>query len=126
MWIGEGMKLRVPVIPGWLIRDPDIGTVAARSALVARKNGQIYAYANICRHVPVSLDLGDGEVASVDGKYFLCHHHGARYRVEDGACVQGPCEGETLVPLGVEIEDGELVLVLREVVEASGNPAANQ
>jgi nitrite reductase/ring-hydroxylating ferredoxin subunit len=114
VWVGEGTKVRVPIVPGWKIEDPDIGTIAARSALVARKNGRLVAYANLCRHVPLSLDLGDGEVSSADGRFFLCHHHGARYRIEDGVCEYGPCEGESLVPLGIEIEEGELILVLNE------------
>jgi nitrite reductase/ring-hydroxylating ferredoxin subunit len=69
--------------------------------------------------VPLTLDLGDGEVAAMDGRHFLCHHHGARYRVEDGRCLSGLCEGESLVPVDFVLEggsvlggDGELVVIL--------------
>jgi len=74
--------------------------------------GRIYAYANVCRHIPLTLDLGDGDVMAVDRRHLLCHHHGALYRVEDGTCVMGPCDGSSLVKLDVEVIEGELVLVL--------------
>jgi nitrite reductase/ring-hydroxylating ferredoxin subunit len=112
LWMAEGALLRVPIIPGFVVEDPELGRIAARGALIARKNGQIRAYVNVCRHVPLSLDLGDGEVASADGRYFLCHHHGARYQVDDGVCIYGPCEGESLIPLASEVVDGELFVLV--------------
>lgn len=117
-FVREGVLLRVPVLPAFHFQDDAIGRVRSTGALVARRNGVIYAYANVCRHIPLTLDLGDGEVSTADGKHFLCHHHGARYRVEDGTCEFGPCDGDSLVPLGVEVIDGELYLVLpREPIE---------
>ena len=112
--MAEGAILSVPIIPLFELQDEQIGTVQARGALLARRGGRLYAYANVCRHIPLTLDLGDGDVASADGRYFLCHHHGARYRIEDGGCQSGPCDGESLVPLGVEVVDGELYLLVPE------------
>lgn len=108
--------VRVPIIPGFVIVDDHLGTVRVKSAIVARKAGRIYAYANICRHVPLTLDLGDGDVSSADRLVFLCHHHGARYRIEDGKCLYGPCDGEHLFKLETEELDGELILVLPEMI----------
>ena len=49
---------------------------------------------------------------SDDGRYLLCHQHGALYRLVDGKCVSGPCVGESLTPVTVtEDEEG---LMLRE------------
>lgn len=104
----------VPIIPSFQYDDPEIGTVTARGALLARRWGKLHAYANICRHIPLALDMGDGDVSTADGRHFLCHHHGARYRVEDGTCLSGPCDGASLIPLDVEIVEGELFLVLPE------------
>ncbi|GAC1356085.1 MAG: hypothetical protein NVSMB47_09520 [Polyangiales bacterium] len=111
-FVSEGMMVAVPIIPSFGWDDPQIGKVVARGAVLAKKAGRIYAYANVCRHIPLPLDLGDGDVAAADRRHFLCHHHGARYRIEDGACASGPCDGESLLPLGVEIVAGELFLVL--------------
>jgi nitrite reductase/ring-hydroxylating ferredoxin subunit len=111
-FLPEGTLVRVPIMPGFVITDDRLGTVRVRSAVIARKGGRTYAYANICRHVPLTLDLGDGEVASADRQVFLCHHHGARYRIEDGKCLYGPCDGEHLFPLATEETDGELTLLV--------------
>ncbi|MGZ3417073.1 MAG: Rieske (2Fe-2S) protein [Polyangiales bacterium] len=104
--------MKVPILPGFVLTDDRLGTVLVKSAVVARKGGRIFAYANVCRHVPLTLDMGDGEVLAADRTVLLCHHHGARYRIEDGKCLYGPCDGMSLVPLGVEEIAGELQLVL--------------
>ena len=114
-FVAEGAILSVPIIPAFWIEDDAIGTVKVRGALIARRLGALYAYANVCRHIPLTLDLGDGEVAARDGRHFLCHHHGARYRIEDGGCASGPCDGDSLVKLEIEAESlrsGDLVLIL--------------
>jgi nitrite reductase/ring-hydroxylating ferredoxin subunit len=110
--LSEGMMVGVPIIPAFIIEDDALGTVKVRGAVVARKGGRVFAYANICRHIPLSLDLGDGDVASADRQVFLCHHHGARYRIEDGKCLYGPCDGDSLFPLPFEERDGELILLI--------------
>jgi nitrite reductase/ring-hydroxylating ferredoxin subunit len=111
-FISEGLAVKVPILPGFVLTDDRLGTVLVRSAIVARRGGRIYAYANVCRHVPLTLDMGDGELLAADRTVLLCHHHGARYRIEDGKCLYGPCDGMQLVPLGIEEIDGELTLLL--------------
>ena len=117
-FVTEGMIVAVPIIPSFAYVDEQIGKVTARGAVLSRRGGRIYAYANVCRHIPLTLDLGDGDVAAADRHHFLCHHHGARYRIEDGVCLSGPCDGEALVRLDVEVNfAGELFLVLPVVPE---------
>jgi nitrite reductase/ring-hydroxylating ferredoxin subunit len=78
-------------------------------ALLVRDDaGNIVAYRNLCRHLPVPLDGGTGELLSDDGAHLVCGTHGATYRVGDGYCVDGPCEGLSLRRLYVRAEDGDL------------------
>lgn len=78
-------------------------------ALVLRdENGLIVAYRNLCRHLPVPLDGGTGEFLSDDRAHLVCGTHGATYRLLDGYCVEGPCEGLSLQRLHVRADDGEL------------------
>jgi nitrite reductase/ring-hydroxylating ferredoxin subunit len=111
-FVDEGTMVAVPIIPSFEIVDEQIGRLVVRGAVLARRDGRLYAYANLCRHIPLALDMGDGEVAAADRRHFLCHHHGARYRIEDGTCASGPCDGEALVKIEHEVIDGELFLVL--------------
>lgn len=81
-----------------------------REGFAVRFQNQIVAYENVCRHVPISLDYGDGQFFSPDGKYFVCQSHGAVYEPLTGLCVGGPCPGSRLKRLEVEVQGGVLWL----------------
>jgi nitrite reductase/ring-hydroxylating ferredoxin subunit len=70
--------------------------------LLLRHGAGLAAYRNLCRHDEVSLDCGDGEFFTDDGRHLRCRVHGALYRPGDGVCVAGPCEGESLESFPVE------------------------
>ena len=80
-------------------------------AFVANFQGEIVAYENLCRHLPITLDYGDGEFFSNDGSLFVCQTHGAFYEPKTGLCVAGPCTGASLIPLKIELTDEEIFLV---------------
>jgi nitrite reductase/ring-hydroxylating ferredoxin subunit len=77
-----------------------------QSLMVIRLADGCQGYLNRCRHLPIPLDWGDGEVLDESGDYFLCRTHGALFSVIDGMCVQGPCRGRSLVSVPLIIEDG--------------------
>ena len=76
--------------------------------LLLDSNGNLVAYRNLCRHLPVPLDGGTGQLLSEDGTHLICGTHGAMYRLLDGYCVDGPCEGLSLQTLHVREDGGEL------------------
>jgi nitrite reductase/ring-hydroxylating ferredoxin subunit len=76
--------------------------------LLRDENGVIVAYRNLCRHLPVPLDGGTGQLLSDDGAHLVCGTHGATYRLHDGFCVEGPCEGLALQRLHVREDRGDL------------------
>jgi nitrite reductase/ring-hydroxylating ferredoxin subunit len=79
--------------------------------LLAVGGGEVRAYKNQCRHLAVPLDDRDpGQLWDADRRYLVCASHGARYRPEDGLCVDGPCKGSHLKPLPIEVRDGEIFL----------------
>ncbi len=73
------------------------------SVIVGRVAGTWRAYVNECRHRALPLDLGASSPMSDDGAYLLCHQHGALYSLIDGRCVLGPCAGEALTPVAIEV-----------------------
>ena len=79
------------------------------TVLVGLVDGQWRAYWNVCRHRAVPLDLGATSPLSEAGRFLLCHHHGALYRTRDGVCVAGPCVGEKLAAVGVDLDGDTLV-----------------
>lgn len=86
----------------------DADGIPISAVLVRDDSGAILAYRNLCRHLPVPLDGGTGELLAEDGAHLICGTHGATYRVLDGYCVEGPCEGLSLQRLPVRIEAGDL------------------
>ncbi|MCC6646430.1 MAG: Rieske 2Fe-2S domain-containing protein [Polyangiaceae bacterium] len=98
----------LPIVPAHRLPD---GTRAA-GALLGRVDGQLVAYANVCRHLAIPLDYGDGEVTEPDGELLLCHHHGATFEPRDGECTGGPCVREFLWRFRVVERDGEATLVV--------------
>lgn len=90
--------------------DPDRGF--PRRAIVLRdRHGVVRAYVNLCMHLPVPLDAGSDDFLADDGVHLICGTHGALYRPEDGLCIEGPCEGESLLRLDVLEEDGQLWVI---------------
>jgi nitrite reductase/ring-hydroxylating ferredoxin subunit len=93
-----------------LVELPPSGKRPRQAIVVVDARGELRAYLNECRHLPVPLDGGTGEVLDYTGRYLLCGTHGALYELGGGLCLQGPCVGERLVPLTLR-RDGERLLV---------------
>jgi nitrite reductase/ring-hydroxylating ferredoxin subunit len=83
-----------------------------RQAIVVRTDdGTLLAYRNECKHIPIPLDLFRGDFLDETRRHLVCVTHGALYRVEDGACVAGPCDGESLDPLPIRIEGSDVFVL---------------
>jgi nitrite reductase/ring-hydroxylating ferredoxin subunit len=97
---------------------PERGTVKFRfirngkyvDAFVVRFGGGLVAFENKCQHLPLSLDYGDNEFFTRDGNHLICQNHGALFEPQTGLCVRGPCEGDSLDPIRIEIRDGAVWL----------------
>ena len=85
---------------------------AKKEGFVVRHGGQLYAYRNECRHIPMTLDWVENRFVSRDGRYVQCATHGALYEMDSGLCVAGPPTGERLRALRVEVDGDEIVVTL--------------
>lgn len=74
--------------------------------VVVRRGDVAFAYKNICPHLMTPLNLDDDELVADDGEHLTCFTHGALFRITDGFCVSGPCEGDSLEDIAVTVEDG--------------------
>jgi nitrite reductase/ring-hydroxylating ferredoxin subunit len=105
----EGTALcRVDEIADGAARGFTIGEPALR-ILVVRRGGSLYGYVNRCPHVGTPLDWAPDEFLDRDGRHLMCSTHGALFRIEDGACVAGPCQGDRLEPFPIAVRDGVVV-----------------
>jgi nitrite reductase/ring-hydroxylating ferredoxin subunit len=75
------------------------------SIVLVRVDDQVYAYLNRCPHTGVELNWLPDQFLDLDRSFLQCATHDARFRIEDGLCVAGPCVGDSLEPLKVEIRN---------------------
>ena len=75
-----------------------------------RRGGRVFAYVNACPHVGLPLDPVPDRFLDRKKEAIVCAAHGARFRVEDGECTSGPCIGDALEAVPVEVVEGEVRL----------------
>ena len=73
-----------------------------------KRDGQLFVYRNSCPHLGVELNWLEDQFLDMDGALIQCATHGALFTIETGECVAGPCYGQALQPVAVDIRDGEV------------------
>ena len=73
-------------------------------------NHEIYGYKNICPHQGLSLNWMPDRFLDNERTLIQCSNHDARFRIQDGECIAGPCIGERLTPVTISIIDDKIKL----------------
>lgn len=68
------------------------------------------AYRNLCPHWRLPLDNGGGDILDEPAGVVFCDAHAAEFRLHDGRCISGPCEGQSLERLDVLVEGDTLTV----------------
>lgn len=90
-------SVAAPDVPEGCARGITLGDGAvAQEFVFVRRHGVLYAYENRCPHQGTPLETFPDKFLNSDGSLLICSTHGARFRVEDGVCISGPCKGERL------------------------------
>ncbi|MCK8500476.1 Rieske (2Fe-2S) protein [Myxococcus fulvus] len=76
---------------------------------LVRKGGQVHGYVDRCPHAGLPLARVLDQYLTPDKQHLVCGWHGALFRPDDGKCVGGPCNGASLTPWPVKVEDGMVV-----------------
>jgi nitrite reductase/ring-hydroxylating ferredoxin subunit len=107
---GTGIALcRLDEIADGAARDFVFGEDTQQVRLfVLRRGAGFVAYVNVCPHIGTPLNILPGRFLGRGGKEIVCATHGAQFRIEDGFCTDGPCEGKSLTPAAVTLEKGVL------------------
>jgi nitrite reductase/ring-hydroxylating ferredoxin subunit len=72
------------------------------------RQGSWFACINRCKHWAEALDTESPAIYATGTGLVVCSIHGAKFRLEDGLCVTGPCHGSALDVIPVEWREGEL------------------
>ncbi|MBD8872836.1 Rieske (2Fe-2S) protein [Rhodanobacter sp. DHB23] len=102
------MLCRLDEIPdGGATAIEGVAAADGESVIVARRGGEVRAWLNICPHAGRRLDYAPGMFLLKD-ELLICAVHGASFDRNDGACVAGPCRGERLRAVPVDVRGDEV------------------
>jgi nitrite reductase/ring-hydroxylating ferredoxin subunit len=80
------------------------------SGFVVRRGDGVHAYRNRCPHAGHPLNLRPHDFLTPDRSMIVCCSHGALFEIATGYCVDGPCAGQSLEALPVEVLAGHVLL----------------
>ncbi len=74
--------------------------------IVVRRRGRLHAYLDSCPHYRPGTPMAWKRDAYLNGEgtRLACHSHGAEFDIETGECVIGPCLGQSLTRVDVQID----------------------
>src|SRR5262245_45569222 len=81
-----------------------------RSVFAIRRGEKAFVYVNECPHAGAELEFAQDRFLSADGERIICFAHNAQFAVETGTCVAGPCAGQVLQAVPVDIVNGEVMI----------------
>ena len=126
-WVPEGeaaLSERLTATPPGVRLGPLdlIADGAARNFVLEMKAGRFHGFAvrrgdtvtgfvDRCPHMGLPLAQQLDQYLTGDRGLIQCGWHGALFRIEDGACVGGPCVGAALTPWPLEVRDGAIFTV---------------
>ena len=93
-----------------LSRIDEEGETKPFSIVILRTERDAYfGYVNACPHFNISLNWREPKFLNGAGDRFYCINHYAQFRIADGYCDEGVCEGHWLTPVAVRVEDGRVL-----------------
>lgn len=86
------------------------------TVFVVRIGDAVYGYRNACPHVEgAPMAWRKDAYMNASRTHIVCHGHGAQFDIHSGICVSGPCLGQALTPLLLQItKDGIVKLASQE------------
>lgn len=106
----ERVLCRVEDIPEGEARGFPAAAGGFTGLFAVKKDGRIRVYVNSCPHVGLPLEMLPHRFLDAKRQTIICSAHGARFRIEDGVCVTGPCIGEALEAVPARILDGQVLV----------------
>ena len=82
----------------------------AESLVLYRVGDEVRAWLNVCPHAGRRLDWAPGQFLKSKDGHLVCAAHGASFELGRGDCVAGPCRGDSLRAVPVQVRDGEVWL----------------
>ncbi|WP_076536570.1 Rieske 2Fe-2S domain-containing protein [Shewanella sp. UCD-KL21] len=96
--------------------DPD--NTGNDTLFIVRKGRELFAYRDICPHYnDTSLPWKQHQYLDGAGNYIVCAAHGALFNIDNGECVQGPCLGQGLDKIPVQISAENEIFIESTIIK---------
>ncbi len=82
---------------------------------VVHNDGAFHAFINRCPHTGVNLEWQEDQFLDRDNAFIQCTGHDALFEINSGHCVYGPCTGDSLTLVQLNIIDNHLVADLQNI-----------
>ncbi len=82
------------------------------SIMLIYTKGKCHAFKNSCPHQGRRMDYSLGKFLTTPQGNLVCPAHGAEFKPDSGLCVNGPCLGESLQEVHLEINDGLVFAII--------------
>lgn len=74
--------------------------------LVLRHQAGVRVFRNRCPHLGSPLNWTPDRFLDAERAHIVCATHGAVFRIDDGLCLSGPCQGDALEAVPSQVRDG--------------------
>ncbi|MDP5039745.1 MAG: Rieske 2Fe-2S domain-containing protein [Paraglaciecola sp.] len=79
---------------------------------IVRQGNELFAYVDICPHYnDTSLPWKRHHSLDSASDYIVCAAHGALFEINNGDCVQGPCKGQKLSKIPLEVSSQQEIWI---------------
>ena len=94
-----------PGTKGFVFREGE----ALFAGFLLRRGDAVVGYIDRCPHIGTPLGFIKDRYLTRENDLIVCATHGALFRLGDGLCIAGPCEGQALWTWDVEVVGGEVL-----------------
>lgn len=78
---------------------------------IVRRGEALFGWRNACPHYDhARMAWKKDEFLTGDRARIVCGAHGAQFEIDTGLCVLGPCLGDRLTAVALEVRDGAIFL----------------
>ncbi|MDH5389351.1 MAG: Rieske (2Fe-2S) protein [Gammaproteobacteria bacterium] len=76
---------------------------------IVHKDAQFHGFINSCPHTGVNLEWLEDQFLDMDQNFIQCSTHDALFEIDTGHCIYGPCAGDNLTPIQIQVVGNRLI-----------------
>ena len=73
--------------------------------MLKKDKDEYFAFKNFCPHQGRRMNYSVGQFLTSKEGNLVCPAHGAEFNSESGLCINGPCLGESLEPIHIQLNE---------------------